>query len=166
MLYYPKKDLTEFMDEDRIRFGDGRGEFGVCLHIPFKNYRAGSAPAEDYMLMITLANNMVEFLRYKRAVKGPEQWDYNPEQASEAYTVCGDNPNGSGVILGDTSYASGPKLQVFLDKTFGANEISIRWKNQMVGDERLLGDYEEYLKQALKTGELSPKEEDDDDEDS
>jgi hypothetical protein len=33
--------------------------------------------------------------------------------------------------------------------------MSIRWKSNMVGDERLLRDYLEYLKKALITGELA-----------
>jgi hypothetical protein len=58
----------------------------------------------------------------------------------------------------------GPKIQIFLDKTFGANEAAIRWKNQMVADEKLLGQYEEYMKQALKDGSLldTGKEEEED----
>jgi hypothetical protein len=71
------------------------------------------------------------------------------------YTVCGDNPTTSGVVVFDRNYEGGSKLQVVLDKTFGANEVSIRWKNNMVGDEFLLKDYLEYLKKALTTGELA-----------
>ncbi len=159
MLYRPARDLSKYMDPDRIFYGEGRGEFGVCLHLPFKDYVAGRVPAEDYALMIAVTNNMIEFLKYKRTVKGPQAWDYSPEDASEMYSVCGDNPNGSGLILKDTNYEGGPKIQVFLDKTFGANEISIRWKNQLVGDEILLGDYEEYLKEALRNGEFSEAQE-------
>lgn len=159
MLHYPRKNLCEFVDPDRIFFGEGRGEIGICLHLPFRNYMAGSQPGEDHMMMLTLANVMLEFLRYKRVNKGPEAWDYEAEAASEVFTVCGDNPAGSGIILKDSAYASGPKIQIFLDKTFGANEISVRWKNQMVGDEHLLADFEEYMKQALRDGELVPEEE-------
>ncbi len=158
MLHLAHKDLSKFIDPDRIFYGEGRGEMGVCLHLPFKNHTAGSVPAEDYMLMIEIANNLIEFLRYKRVVKGPELWDYDPEAASEVYNVCGDNPNSGGIILRDTNYVGGPKIQIFLDKTFGANEVAIRWKNELVGDERLLGDYEEYAKLALCNGELSEEE--------
>ena len=154
MLYYPKRNLCEVLDPDRIFFGEGRGEIGICLHVPFKDYLAGSQPGEDYMIMITMANVIIEFLRYKRAVKGPEAWDYDTESAGEQFTVCGDNPAGSGVIIKDSSYASGPKLQLYLDKTFGSNEISFLWKSQMVGDEHLIDDVSEYLKRALENGEL------------
>ncbi len=158
MLHYPSKDLTKLFDTERVFYGQGRGEFGICLHLPLKNYLAGSAPAEDHMLMISVANHMIDYLRYKREIRGPEAWDYNAERASEQYEVCGDNPNGSGVILADVNYSAGPKIQIFLDKTFGANEVSIRWKNHMVGDERLLDDYMDYVKQTLGNGASPPEE--------
>lgn len=158
MLYFGRKDIGKVIDPDRIFYGEGRGEFGVCLHIPLKGHMAGSAPSEDYLLMLGVANNLVEYLMYYRPAKGPEVWDYDVEKAAEQYSVCGDNPNSSGVILEDINYKAGPKVQVFLDKTFGSNEVSIRWKNNMVGDERLLGDYEDYLKQAVREGRLNGEE--------
>lgn len=152
MLHFGHRELKGLFDPERIYYGEGRGEFGVCLHLPLSGYIAGSAPAEDYQLMIAVANDMIEFLRYKRLIKGPEMWDYDPEKATEAFTVCGDNPSTSGIILRDSAYSSGPKLQLFLDKTFGANEVSVRWKNNLVGDERLLDDYEEYMRETLRDG--------------
>lgn len=158
MLYQFKRDLSRVLDGDRIFYGEGRGETGVCLHIPLTNHVAGGAQGEDHALVIQLCNNMIEYLLYKRPVKGPENWDYDGDKAGETYTVCGDNPTTSGVVVYDRNYEGGSKLQVVLDKTFGANEISVRWKNNMVGDEFLLKDYMEYLKQALVTGELVLKE--------
>ncbi len=158
MLYQFKRDLNRVLDGDRIFYGEGRGETGVCLHIPLTNHVAGGAQGEDHALVIQLCNNMIEYLLYKRPVKGPESWDYDGDKAGETYTVCGDNPTTSGVVVYDRNYEGGSKLQVVLDKTFGANEISVRWKNNMVGDEFLLKDYMEYLKQALATGELVLKE--------
>ena len=155
MLYQYKRDLSKVLDVDRIFYGEGRGETGVCLHIPLTNHVAGGAQGEDHALMIQLCNNLIEFLLYKRLVKGPELWDYDGDKAGEVYTVCGDNPTTSGVVVFDRNYEGGSKLQVVLDKTFGANEISIRWKSGMVGDEFLLKDYLEYLKKALVTGELA-----------
>ena len=158
MLYQFIRDLSKVLDGDRIFYGEGRGETGVCLHIPLTNHVAGGAQGEDHALVIQLCNNMIEYLMYKRPVKGPEVWDYDGDKAGEMYTVCGDNPTTSGVVVFDKNYEGGSKLQVVLDKTFGANEISVRWKNNMVGDEFLLKDYMEYLKQALATGELATKE--------
>ncbi|MEO0079862.1 MAG: hypothetical protein ABIK44_04205 [candidate division WOR-3 bacterium] len=152
MLYITPKNLCDYLDADRIFYGEGRGESGICLHLPIKNYVAGTAPSEDYLLMLSVANHLIDFLLYKRAERGPENWDYDPEAAGEIYAVCGDNLASSGVIIHDKNYPSGAKLQVFLDKTFGANEVSVRWKNQLVGDERLLHDYEEYLKEFLRDG--------------
>jgi len=120
-----------------------------------KNHVAGGAPNEDHALMIEVANNLIEYLLYKRPVKGPEIWDYDGERAGEIYAVCGDNVSTSGITVLDKSYNGGAKLQIYLDKTFGSNEIAILWKNQMVGDESLLKDYLEYLKLALTTGELA-----------
>ncbi len=157
MLYAYKRDLSKVLDGDRIFYGEGRGETGICLHIPLTNHVAGGAQTEDHALMIELCNNLIEFLLYKRPVKGPEAWDYDGEKAGEMYTVCGDNPTTSGIVIIDKNYEGGSKLQVVLDKTFGANEISVRWKNNMVGDEFLLKDYLEYLKRALATGELAEK---------
>jgi hypothetical protein len=157
VLYQYKRDLSRVLDGDRIFYGEGRGETGVCLHIPLTNHVAGGAQGEDHALVIQLCNNMIEYLLYKRPVKGPEVWDYDGDKAGEMYTVCGDNPTTSGVVVFDRNYEGGSKLQVVLDKTFGANEISVRWKNNMVGDERLLKDYLEYLKRALITGELAPE---------
>jgi hypothetical protein len=157
VLYQYKRDLSRVLDGDRIFYGEGRGETGICLHIPLTNHVAGGAQTEDHALMVELCNNLIEFLLYKRPVKGPEAWDYDGEKAGEMYTVCGDNPTTSGITIVDKNYEGGSKLQVVLDKTFGANEISIRWKNNMVGDEFLLKDYLEYLKHALATGELSEK---------
>lgn len=154
MIYIETLNLAEYIDGSRIFFGEGRGECGIALHLPIKNYVAGSVPAIDYQLMITVVNNLLEFLLYKRINRGPEQWDYNPEKAAEIYTVCGDNVSTSGIIIEDRNYPSGAKLQVFLDKTFGVNEAAIRWKGQMVGDERLLLDYEEYLKNFLQKSQL------------
>ncbi len=148
MLFFEKRDLSQILRAEGIFFGEGRGEIGICLHLPLKNYVAGSAPGEDYSIMLAVANELIEFLLYKRQPRGPEQWDYDPEKAAEIFEVCGDNPSTSGVIISDRNYASGPKLQVFLDKTFGANEIAIRWKNQLVGDELLLSDFEQYIKQV------------------
>lgn len=159
MLYYPRKDLCAFFDPERIYYGEGRGETGVCLHLPIKGYVAGTAPMEDFMLMITVANTLIEFLLYKRAVRGPEAWDYDAEKAGEPYTVCGDNLNTSGVQIFDRSYPGGPKLFVFLDKTFGSNEIAIGWKNQRIGDEKLLADFEQYLKEGLACGAFAVNEE-------
>ena len=155
MLYQYIRDLSRVLDGGRIFYGEGRGETGVCLHIPLTNHVAGGAQGEDHALMIQLCNNLIEFLLYKRPVKGPELWDYDGDKAGEVYTVCGDNPTTSGVVIFDRNYEGGSKLQVVLDKTFGANEISVRWKNNMVGDEHLLKDYLEYLKQALLTGALA-----------
>ena len=155
MLYQYKRDLSKVLDGDRIFYGEGRGETGVCLHIPLTNHVAGGAQGEDHALVIQVCNNMIEYLLYKRPVKGPEVWDYDADKAGEMYTVCGDNPTTSGVVVFDRNYEGGSKLQVVLDKTFGANEVSIRWKNNMVGDEFLLKDYLEYLKKALATGELA-----------
>jgi len=155
VLYQYKRDLSKVLDGDRMFYGEGRGETGVCLHLPLTNHVAGGAQGEDHALMIQLCNNLIEFLLYKRLVKGPELWDYDGDKAGEVYTVCGDNPTTSGVVVFDRNYEGGSKLQVVLDKTFGANEISIRWKSNMVGDERLLKDYLEYLKKALITGELA-----------
>jgi hypothetical protein len=158
VLYQFKRDLSRVLDGDRIFYGEGRGETGICLHVPLTNHVAGGAQGEDHALVIQLCNNMIEYLMYKRPVKGPENWDYDGDKAGEMYTVCGDNPTTSGVVVYDRNYEGGSKLQVVLDKTFGANEISVRWKNNMVGDEFLLKDYMEYLKQALATGELALKE--------
>jgi hypothetical protein len=157
VLFYAKRDISRFLDADRLFYGEGRSETGVCLHLPLKNHTAGGAQSEDHALMIQLVNNLIEFLLYKRLVKGPESWDYDGDKAGELYTVCGDNPTTSGVVVFDRNYEGGSKLQVVLDKTFGANEISIRWKNSMVGDEFLLNDYLEYLKQAIPSGELAPE---------
>jgi hypothetical protein len=154
-LYAFKRNLNKVLDADRIFYGEGRGETGVCLHIPLTNHVAGGAQTEDHALMIELCNNLIEFLLYKRPVKGPEAWDYDGEKAGEMYSVCGDNPTTSGIVIIDKNYEGGSKLQVVLDKTFGANEISVRWKNNMVGDEFLLKDYLEYLKRALANGELA-----------
>ena len=155
MLYFGRKDLGNILNPDGIYYGEGRGEVGICLHLPFQShYHAGSASGEDYLAMLGIANNMIEYLLYKRVPKGPEQWDYDADKTSELYEVCGDNPNTSGIILFDSNYSMGPKIQIFLDKTFGANEAAIRWKNQMVADEKLLGQYEEYMKQALRDGSL------------
>jgi hypothetical protein len=155
VLYQYIRDLSRVLDGDRMFYGEGRGETGVCLHIPLTNHVAGGAQGEDHALVIQLCNNMIEYLMYKRPVKGPEVWDYDGDKAGEMYTVCGDNPTTSGVVVFDKNYEGGAKLQVVLDKTFGANEISIRWKSGMVGDEFLLKDYLEYLKKALVTGELA-----------
>jgi hypothetical protein len=152
MLFYEKRDLSRTFDANRIFYGEGRGEVGVCLHLPLKGHIAGSAPGEDYMLMLALSNELIEFLMYKRQPKGPELWDYDAEKASELFEVCGDNPSSAGVIIADRNFNSGPKLQVFLDKTFGANEIAVLWKNQLVGDEFLLGDFEQYLKELCAGG--------------
>ena len=158
MLYYTKRDLSKFLDADRLFFGEGRGEAtGAALHLPLKNHVAGGAPTEDHALMIEVANNLIEYLLYKRAVKGPEAWDYDGEKAGELYAVCGDNASTSGITVLDKNYMGGAKLQIYLDKTFGSNEIAILWKNQMVADEFLLSDYMAYLKQALTTGELVPE---------
>jgi hypothetical protein len=157
VLYQYVRDLSRVIDGDRIFYGEGRGETGVCLHIPLTNHVAGGAQGEDHALVIQLCNNMIEYLLYKRPVKGAEVWDYDSDKAGEMYTVCGDNPTTSGVVIFDKNYEGGSKLQVVLDKTFGANEISVRWRNGMVGDERLLKDYLEYLKQALATGTLTPE---------
>jgi hypothetical protein len=155
VLYQYIRDLSRVLDGGRIFYGEGRGETGVCLHIPLTNHVAGGAQGEDHALMIQLCNNLIEFLLYKRPVKGPELWDYDGDKAGEVYTVCGDNPTTSGVVIFDRNYEGGSKMQVVLDKTFGANEISVRWKNNMVGDEFLLKDYLEYLKQALTSGALA-----------
>jgi hypothetical protein len=152
MLYFDKKDLSQYFDPDGVRYYEGRGEIGLCLHLPLKGYVAGASPGEDYMLMMAVANDLIEFLRYKRAAKGPEAWDYDAEKAAEVYTVCGDNPSIAGIIIFDRDYAGGAKLQVFLDKTFGSNEVAIRWKNQMVGDERLMEEYAAYMVNMLRNG--------------
>ncbi len=157
MLYHVKRDLSHYLDAERLYYGEGRGETGVCLHLPLKNHIAGGAPSEDHALMIGITNNLIEFLLYKRVVKGPEAWDYDAEKAGELYTVCGDNPSSSGIVVADRHYNGGAKLQVYLDKTFGSNEVSVRWRNQLVGDEFLLSDYLEYLKQAIPSGELAPE---------
>jgi hypothetical protein len=158
VLYQYQRDLSKVLDGDRMFYGEGRGETGICLHLPLTNHVAGSAPVEDHALMVQLANNLIEYLMYKRPVKGPEAWDYDGEDASEMYTVCGDNPTTSGIIIYDRNYDGGAKIQVILDKTFGANEIAVRWKNDINGDEFLLKDYMEYLKRAIVTGELALKE--------
>lgn len=149
MLYFDKKDLTRYFNHQGIYFGEGRGEVGICLHLPLKGYIAGGAPQEDFSLMLAVANDFIEYLLYKRARKGPELWDYDAEKASELYTVCGDNPSIAGIIIFDRNYNAGPKLQIFLDKTFGSNEVAIRWKNQLVGDETLLGDYERHMVDSM-----------------
>lgn len=149
MLYIQTLDLKGYIDPDRIFIGEGRGECGLALHLPIKNYVAGSDPTTDYALMITIANDLIEFLMYKRVERGPQVWDYNPEKAVEIYNVCGDNVSTSGLMIEDKNYPKGAKLQLFLDKTFGVNEVAIRWKGQMVGDEGLLSDYERYLKCSL-----------------
>jgi hypothetical protein len=159
MLYsFDKKDLCKLVDEEGIFYGEGRSETGVCLHIPLKNHTAGSASNEDHSLMLTLASNFVEYLLYKRPVKSAESWDYDGEKAGEMYAVCGDNPTTSGIVIKDKNSDLGAKLQIILDKTFGANEIAIKWKNNMVGDENLLKDYMDYLKQAIRCGELAIQE--------
>lgn len=152
MLYYPKRDLGQVIDDARIFYGEGRGESGICLHLPLKNHMAGAASSEDFLLMLTIANTLIEFLLYKRLVKGPEEWDYDAERASEQYTVCGDNLSSSGITLFDRSYMGGAKLFIYLDKTFGANEIAVGWKSNRVGDEKLLADFESYLKEGLPAG--------------
>jgi hypothetical protein len=155
VLYHSRRELVRFLDGDRLYYGEGRGETGLCLHIPLKNHVAGGAQTEDHALMIEIANNLIEYLLYKRPVKGPEAWDYDADRAGEMHVVCGDNPTTSGIVLIDRNYSGGPKLHISLDKTFGANEVSIRWKGQHIGDEFLLKDYLEYLKQAIASGELA-----------
>lgn len=158
MLYYPKRDLGSVIDDSRIFYGEGRGESGICLHLPLKNHMAGAAPVEDFMLMLTVANTLLEFLLYKRLIKGPEAWDYDAERAGEQYTVCGDNLSSSGIVLFDRSYPGGAKIFVYLDKTFGSNEIAVGWKNNRVGDEKLLGDFEQHLKEGLPAGSFTATE--------
>jgi len=157
VLYIQTLDLRGYIDPNRIFIGEGRGECGLALHLPIKNYVAGADPTTDYSLMISIANDLIEFLMYKRPVRGPQVWDYNPEKAVEVYNVCGDNVSTSGIIIEDKNYPTGAKLQVFLDKTFGVNEVAIRWKAQMVGDERLLSDYEAYLKESLTSEQVAPE---------
>lgn len=158
MLHIQRKNLTRYLDADRVYYGESRGESGVCLHFPIKNYVVGTAPGEDHALMISVANTLIDFLLYKRVRKGPEAWDYDAEKANEIYTVCGDNISSSGIIIFDRNYQGAPKLQLFLDKTFGSNEVSLLWKNSMVGDEFLLDEFSEYMKQALRNGEFSDAE--------
>lgn len=158
MLYYPKKALCDYIDHTRIFYGEGRGEAGICLHLPAKNYIVGLTPSEDYMLMLSIANTLIEYLLYKRLRKGPELWDYDSDVAGELFTVCGDNPNTSGILIFDKHYAGGPKLHLFLDKTFGANEIALRWKNSRAGDEFLIADFEEWIKENLANGSLQATE--------
>jgi hypothetical protein len=155
VLHIIRKNLNLYLDGERIYHGEGRGESGVCLHIPIKNYVAGTAPGEDHALMLSVANTLIEYLLYKRERKGPEAWDYDAEKANEIYAVCGDNISSSGIIIFDRNYAGGAKLQVFLDKTFGSNEVSVLWKNQLVGDEFLLDDFRHYMRHALTNGEFS-----------
>jgi hypothetical protein len=159
VLYYPRRDLGQFIDGERVFYGEGRGESGICLHLPLKGCVAGTAPMEDFMLMLTVANTLIEYLLYKRQTRGPEAWDYDSEKAGELYTVCGDNLNSSGVLIFDRSYQGGPKLFVFLDKTFGSNEIAVGWKNQRAGDERLLPDFQCFLKDGLACGAFAVAEE-------
>jgi len=153
VLYQTNRDLSHYIDTERIYYGEGRGEVGICLHLPLKNHVAGGAPTEDYALMIETANNLIDYLLHKRPVRGPEAWDYDAEKAGELYAVCGDSPNTSGIVVADRHHHAGAKLHVYLDKSFGANEVSIRWRNQLVGDECLLSDYLEYLKQTLVPAE-------------
>jgi hypothetical protein len=152
VLYYDKRDLSKVINSKGVYFGEGRGEVGICLHLPLEGHVAGGAPQEDFMLMLSVANDLIEFLLYKRLRKGPEAWDYDAEKASEVYTVCGDNPSIGGIVIFDRNYNAGPKLQVFLDKTFGSNEVAVRWKNQLVGDETLIGDYQQYMIEMLSGG--------------
>jgi hypothetical protein len=159
VLYYQKKDLGQFFTPERVFYGEGRGEAGICLHLPIQGYVAGSAPMEDFLLMLTVANILVEFLLYKRLIRGPEAWDYDAERAGEPYTVCGDNLNSSGIQIFDKSYPGGPKLFIYLDKTFGSNEVAVGWKNQRAGDEKLLGDFERYIKEGLACGAFACSEE-------
>ncbi|MGQ9678651.1 MAG: hypothetical protein ACUVUD_05155 [bacterium] len=159
MLYIQTLDLKVYIDPNRIFIGEGRGECGLGLHLPLKNYVAGSDPTTDYALMISIANDLIEYLLYKRGQRGPQAWDYNAEKVVEVYNVCGDNVSTSGIIIEDKNYPTGAKLQVFLDKTFGVNEVTIRWKGQMVGDERLLSDYENHLKEMLTSEPITPESE-------
>jgi len=163
---FDKKDLCDLIDAEKIYYGRGRSETGECLHLPLKRgeantQMAGAALGEDCALMLTVANNLVEYLMQKREIKTPETWDYDPEKC-EIYVVCGDNPTTSGIVIKDKFSDLGSKIQIMLDKTFGSNEIAIKWRNDLVGDEALLGDYQKYLENALKSGELAiPKEKDD-----
>ncbi len=152
------KSLDEVLNSGSFFYGEGRSETGICLHLPFNNkHTAGGIPAEDHAFMIELANNLIDYLMNKRPVRGPENWDYDGDKAGESYRVCGDNPVTSGIVIFDTNYKDGPKLQVSIDKTFGANEIAVRWKDHVVpyGQENVLQDYMEYLRQAVQSRELS-----------
>lgn len=147
MLYCGKKleEIAKILDVDRIFYGEGRGETGICLHFPLKNYTVGTDPTEDYELMIGIANNLIDFLKNERM----ENWDYDSDKAGERYLVCGENPSESGIFVFNKDYETGPKIQIFLDKTFGLNEIAIGWKGQLIGDETLLQNYMDYLKNEI-----------------
>jgi hypothetical protein len=154
MIYRGKKleEILDIIDKDRIFYGEGRTETGICLHVPLKQekYIVGSAIGEDYEAVIGMTNSLIEFLKYKRYAKGPEDWDYDNDKATEVYEVCGDNPNQSGIIIFDKNYKGSPKIQIFLDKTFGSNEFAIKWKNDLVGDETALDDIMNYIKNPEK----------------
>jgi len=134
--------LVRVISVPLIGYGAGRGEFGRCLHLPFRDgYNIAVNPAQNSVYLIDVASLF--------SIWTNNAWDYRKEEVEEVSKVCSENPGTGGIIIYNQESIYGPKVQVFLDRTFGVKEISVGWKGGMALDESLIPKFGSWLKQRL-----------------
>jgi len=141
-----EKNISELLgviNVPLIGYGAGRGEFGTCLHLPFQaGYNIAASSTQNRLYLINTASLF--------SIWTNNLWDYKKEEVEEVSVVCSENPSSGGILLYNQESAYGPKVQVFLDRTFGVKEISVGWKGGMALDETLVPKFKTWLTQKLK----------------
>ncbi|MEO0108499.1 MAG: hypothetical protein ABIK62_04925 [candidate division WOR-3 bacterium] len=135
-------DISRYIKVDEMWYGIDRTEGGVGLKIPVRSELVMSKKNVEAQLIVSIAEDLIRYCR--RARRGDRK--IKDRDDLEIESVCAENPANAGVRVVDAGTATRDPyyIKVFLNKTFGINNINITWS--MCNDETLLISYMKDLK--------------------
>lgn len=142
-------DIGQYIKADEMWYGIDRTEGGLGLKIPVRSELVLQKRMVEAQLVLNIADDLVKFCR--RCQRG-ERAILNPEDL-ELDMITAENPMNAGVRVADAGAALRDPyyIRVFLNKTFGINNINITWS--MCSDETLLLHYMDDLKRRFGNGQ-------------
>jgi hypothetical protein len=138
-------DISRYLKVDEIWYGIDRTEGEEGLKLPVRSEMVMNKKMVEAQLILNLAEDLMNYSR--RAQRGIRK--IKDIEDLELDMICAENPANAGVRLIEVGPAVKDPyyLKIYLNKTFGINQICITWG--MCSDETLLVHYMNDLKARL-----------------
>jgi hypothetical protein len=141
-------DISQYIKPDEMWYGIDRTEGGLGLKIPVRSEMVLQKRVVEAQLILNLAYDLMNYCR--RSQRG-ERAILDSDNL-ELDMITAENPTNAGVKLvsKDSTLRDPYYIKIFLNKTFGINNLNIAWG--MCSDETLLLHYMDDLKRRFGNG--------------